>query len=115
MSTISDAVTQVRQIVQDNELPYRHTEAKLYAYFNSAINDTKRIRADLFIPNVGTVPPAYDELDGNLPFPLDLGYFTAVVDYVVGRVGLEDDEFANDGRAMYLQQLFMAKLTGKNG
>lgn len=114
MSTISDAILSARDIVQDVELPYRHTEAKLYSILNSAIDDTKRLRADLFLPNVATAPISYDENDGALPFPLDLSYYSAVVDYVAGRVGLEDDEFAVGGRAIVLQQLFMAKLTGKS-
>ena len=113
MSTISDVITEARQIVQDVKTPYRHSDDKVYAYLNSAINDTKRLRADLFLPSTAAAPISYTSDDGDLPFPIDLSYFTTIVDFIAARIGLEDDEFAVGGRAVLLQQMFIAKLTGK--
>jgi hypothetical protein len=116
--TINDAVYQVRQIVQDTRsTSYRHPTEKIIGYINNAINDARRLRPDLFI-GTGTAStwdpvPIYSINDINVPFPMDPQYFTAVVNYAAGWLGLEDDEFANNGRAVTLFQRFAAQLVSK--
>ena len=116
--TILDAVTQARQIVQDVDGD-RHSDQKVVDYLNNAISDARRLRPDLFLPGYLTNPqvlytPA--DLDPLLPppdFPIDEGYFTAVVEYVAGFVGMGDDEFAQEGRAAGLLGRFTQKLIAK--
>lgn len=114
--TILDAVTQARQIVQD-ELGDRHPDAKVVSYLNNAISDARRLRPDLFLPDYLTSPQVlYTESDltGTPPdFPIDEGYFTAVVEYIAGFIGLGDDEFAQSDRAAALLNRFTQKLVAK--
>lgn len=116
--TLNDAVVQVRQIVQDTRASsYRHSTAKIIGYLNNAFNDVRRLRPDLYV-GAGTAStweqvPIYTEADLSDPFPIDPQYFTAVVQYAAGWIGLEDDEFANSGRAVALLQRFAGQLVSK--
>ena len=115
MWTISDALTQAREIVQDVDGD-RHTDAKLVGYLNNAMADARRIRPDLFLPNVSTgTTPFYTVADLATPpaFRIEDIYFTAVVEYIAGFVGLGDDEFAQDNRAGTLLLRYAQKLTAK--
>ena len=116
--TINDAVAQVRQIVQDTRATsYRHSTAKIIGYLNNAFNDARRLRPDLFVgsstASTWDPVPIYTESDLSDTFPLDPQYFTAVVQYAAGWLGLEDDEFANNGRAITLFQRFAGQLVSK--
>lgn len=115
---ISDAILQARQLVQDTRTAsLRHSDEKLIGYFNSAMSDVRKLRPDLFLgtssASLWTDIPFFTV--SNLPddFPLDTQYFSPVVDYVAGMVGMEDDEYSNDGRAVGLQNRFAMKLSGK--
>lgn len=114
--TILDAVTQARQVVQD-DVGDRHDDEKVVGYLNNAISDARRLRPDLFLPDYLTNPPTLytvSDLAGTPPdFPIDEGYFTAVVEYIAGFIGLGDDEFAQDARAASLLNRFTQKLTSR--
>lgn len=123
--TIKDAIDTARDHIQDaREGNYRHSDEKLIRYFNQAMSDARKLRPDLFLPNITenfnfyTVadlgdPDALPDPIPSTDFPLDLMYFTPVVEYVTGLVGLGDDEFAQDGRAISLLNRFSQKLIGK--
>ncbi len=111
--TILDAITQAREIVQDAVSPYRHSEPKLMGYFNDAVADARRLRPDLFIGTLEDTWVLYTEANHPDPFPLDVTYLSAVVDYISGMVGLGDDEFAESGRAQALHNRYVTKLVGK--
>lgn len=118
--TIADAITHARQTIQDTrEASYRHTDDKLVGYFNSAIADARKLRPDIFLKDSNAslwdVVPLYTSanLTDDTPFPLDPQYFTAVVDHIAGTIGMEDDEYAVDGRAVGLLSRFSQKLVGK--
>lgn len=113
--TILDAVTQARELVQDVDAD-RHTDVKVVGYLNNAISDARRLRPDLFLPDYLTNPQVLytaGDLASPPDFPIDEGYFTAVVEYIAGFIGLGDDEFANDTRAAALLNRFAQKLVGK--
>ena len=114
--TILDAVTQTRQIVQDVDGD-RHSDDKVVAYLNNAMSDARRLRPDLFLPDyLNNTPVLYTagDLVGTPPdFPIDEGFFTATVEYMAGFVGLGDDEFAQEGRAVALLNRFTQKLTAR--
>lgn len=118
--TIKDAIDVARDHIQDVRSDvgggeFRHSDAKLMRFFNSALSDARKLRPDLFIPNLNTPLPLYTEADltALTPFPIDHMYFTAVAEYVAGIVGMGDDEFAVDGRAVVLLNRFAQKLTGR--
>ncbi len=111
--TIGDVLTQVRDIVQDVDTPQRNDDDKLMRYFNSAMADVRRLRADLFISSISRTWVTYDSSQLNQTFPLDVTYFSTLVDYLVSMVELGDDEFSVDGRSAVLHRRFVTKLTGK--
>lgn len=112
---ISDALQLVREYIQDTraDVGYRHTDAKLIRLFNGAISDARRLRPDLFLPNINAPQTFYAESNLGDPFPLDGMYFLAVVEYITGMIEMADDEFSVDGRAIALQNRFTQKLTSK--
>ncbi len=111
--TILDAITQSREVIQDTKIPYRHNEDKLMGYFNNAIADARRLRPDLFIGTLEDTWVLYDTANHSDPFPLDVTYLSAIVDYIAGMVGLGDDEFAESGRAEALHNRYVTRLVGK--
>jgi len=114
--TILDAVTQARLVVQDVDGD-RHTDETVVAYLNNAITEARRLRPDLFLPGYTANPQTLytvADLAGTPPdFPIDEGYFVAVVEYIAGFIGLGDDEFAQDNRAASLLNRFTQKLIAK--
>lgn len=118
MWTISDVITQAREILQDvipvgasNEP--RHSDEKLIGYLNNALADARRLRPDLFLPDLSLPTPFFTTAELGDPFPIQDIYFTAVVEYIAGFTGMGDDEFAQDGRAATLLNRFTQKLTMK--
>lgn len=113
--TIADVITQARQVVQDVGAD-RHTDEKLIGYLNNAMADAFRIRRSLFLPTATfPTPPEYtaSDITGATDFPIDDEFYTPFVDYVAGYVGIEDDEFAQDNRAVTLLNRFSQKLLAK--
>ena len=122
--TVAETVLQIRQIVQDSRDGfYRHDDDKVISYLNNAVADARRIRPDLFLvpsptPIVGTLwapIPTFtaDDIAAGTTIPIDDMYFSALVDYVAGTLGMEDDEYAVDGRAVALLNRFSQKLMAK--
>lgn len=121
--TVEDLINQARDIVQDTGMefdyddPDRHTNAKMIRFLNTALADAYRVRPDLFFPGVfdRSTLPVYtvSDIDAQTPFGVDVTYFSAFVDYVAGYIGLADDEFAQDGRAVALLNRFIQKLSSK--
>lgn len=56
------------------------------------------------------VAPPTRESNSNTEMPLPDSYFPAVVDYIVGRAEMRDDEHANDNRAKQMMESFAALL-----
>ena len=132
--TLDDMVLEVRQILNDTVAPYRYTDNWVIQVFNTAIRDLYSIRPDAYIGNFTTgvlsanVMNTYSVTDlqvingvGNptppipaTPLPYDDRHFHGpVVFYVIGRIELNDDEFADNNRAMSLLTAFRSQLTGK--
>lgn len=121
---IDDAITEARELVNDNVLPYRFQQTQLIAYLNSALREVYRYRPDAFIgyfaPGVlsyNAVPTyAVTDLEQNISFPIDdRMFFSPVVFYLAGRLEIADDEFVDEGRAMNLLQSFRGMLIAPGG
>lgn len=114
MATIGNLITIARDVLQDNrdpaKAPYRHTNAKLVRYMNAALVDTKRLRPDLFLPDISTKEFYFTEDDLGKDFPLDYMYSMPFVEYMCGMVSIEEDEYVEDGRGAALLARFGAKL-----
>lgn len=109
--TIGQCIADARTILQDRVPTHRYPEAELYAIFTSAMSDARRLRPDLFLPTLLRPFEAYTEADRDTPFPITELYWTAVVNYVVGRAELRDDQYNQDSRAASLLSSFKALLS----
>jgi hypothetical protein len=123
--TIDDLYAEVRAVLNDSQAPYRLTDALLFEYLNTALNEVYRYRADAYITAANGVltvaqPNNYSAADLGqnplTPFPLDQRLFYGpVVFYVAGRGDLSDDEFADNNRAMTLLGAFRNMLIAPGG
>ena len=117
--TLDLAVEHVRDLLQDTAVDdYRSPDTKIVRVIALALVEARKLRPDLFLPNIHAyVPVMYTTSDlGADPqtiLPIDPMYFPAIVDYVVGYISLEDDEFAVGCRATALLNRFSQKLIGK--
>lgn len=119
-TTLAEAIKQTRDIIQDAREPLRHSDDKLVGYVNDAMLDAWRLRADLFLVTgtkasswVAPVEMTIADIELGTQLPISPQYFTATVDYVSGMIGLGDDEFAVEGRAVTLLNRYSQKLVGK--
>lgn len=114
MWTLNDVVFKARRLLQDERAPHRHSDEELVGYVNGAMSEVRRLRPDLLLPSLATYTQErlqVDDLDAALP--IEDSYFVSVVDYVVGYASMQDDEFANDGRAAAMLARFTTRLVGK--
>lgn len=129
--TLDDLVSEVRQIINDKQTPYRYSDAWVIAKINSALRQLYRLRPDAYIGNFTTgvlssnVMNTYSPLDLQTaavppvpatPLPVDDRlFFSPLLFYVVGILEVADDEFADDNRAMMFLQAFKTALIGVGG
>lgn len=134
--TIDDVVLEVRQVLNDQQVPYRYSDNWVLQVLNTALREVYRLRPDAYIGNFtsgvlsANLANTYTIADLQVangvanplpptpatPFPLDDRLFYGpVVFYVIGRIEINDDEFADNNRAMTLMQAFRAELIGPGG
>lgn len=113
MATFQNVINDSRVLLNDevSELnpEVRYTEAQLLGYAKSALIEARRVRPDLFLSNLTT---SFSSYTVSSTIPVADEYLIALVDYVVHRAELRDDEFAVDGRSSILLQKFKANLLG---
>jgi hypothetical protein len=100
--TVAQAVASARETLQDPDGD-RVSTPTLEGFALDAVNMVRNERPDLFIGNWGTLTG----LTGDAALPLDDQFFRPVVDYMIARASVKDDEHLNTGRAE-----LMAKLAG---
>lgn len=134
--TIDDLVAESRQVLGDLQIPYRYSDTRVLQVLNTALREVYRLRPDAYIGNFtsgvlsANLANTYTIADLQVadgvpnpippvpitPFPLDDRLFYGpVVFYVIGRIEINDDEFADNNRAMTLMQAFRAQLIGQGG
>jgi hypothetical protein len=116
--SIDSAVANVRELLQDKQVPYRNATVEIVGVLNIALVEARKLRPDLYLPELASYEPSFFiEADLGLEpptaFPIDPMYFAAIVEYIVGYISMEDDEFAVGGRAVTLLNRFAQKLVGK--
>lgn len=111
--SISELIATVRHQLQDTRVAYRHSDEKLVRYLNAALRDMRRLRPDLFLPDLASTTFAYTADDVALDLPVEESYVTPFIDYLFGIISLEEDEYVEEGRAPALLARFAAKLTGR--
>lgn len=106
---IDDARVLLNDVVLDETTITRYSEAQLLTYAREALVSARRYRPDLFLKNLTGALPEY-ALDTD--FPLDERYKVPVVDYIVHRSEIRDDEFVVSGKAEMMFTKFKSAFIG---
>lgn len=134
--TLDDLVTEVRQVVNDQQSPYRYSDTWMIMKINTALRELYRMRPDAYIGNFTSGVLASNAMNTYAitdlqvyngaanpsppipatPIPVDDRlFFSPLVSYVIGIVELSDDEFSDNNRAMTLLGIFKQQLQGVGG
>jgi len=123
VSTYSDLLTEVREIVQDTATD-RFSDALLRRHLNRGIRDMSRIRPDAFwdlydanslkVPEVIAAgeTPTGTQITEDSEFQFEPQFWTPLVSYVVGSVEMIEDEYTLEGRAERMLAIFRGTLIG---
>lgn len=111
LDTVGQYITEARRLLQDQNVPYRYPDADLVDAINIGMQEARRLRADLFIPQSFEVPwtdptSSYTAVQ----VPLDVMYRSALVYYMCGRAQLRDDEATTDARSAAFMQKFVQQM-----
>lgn len=99
--TVADAIASARVTLNDADASaYRVSDAALVGFATDALNAVRNLRPDLFLGNWG---PLAATAGGSIP--LDDQFYRPVVDYMIGRAEMTDDEHVIDQRAALMAQL----------
>lgn len=108
LDTVGDFVAEARVLLQDQTLPYRTEDTELKQALGMGILETRRLRPDLFVftalPDIKSASPDNTPIGVEAQFRLPLLYF------VVGQVGLKDEEEGAEARASGFMRSFVAKM-----
>lgn len=110
MTTLNGIVAQARSILKDGRVPYRYSDEDLRVYGNEAIQAACRMRPEFMIAGGTGYPPTVPVPTDQLPVDLDRFYSTALVDYIVGRAMMRDDQYMDEGQAAMFMQKFAAAI-----
>lgn len=111
-NTVGEVLGQVRVLLQDKDPDaYRYSNDDLIQSLNEGLLEARRIRPDLYRGRLNLVPQ-YTTADLTKPIAFEAMYRPALVNYVAGRIQLQDDEATNDARASIFMQNFTTKLLG---
>jgi hypothetical protein len=114
--TLGELVEHARGILQDATGAPRYSDDDLCRYATEALVEMRRMRPDIFLV-YGLETPIAPLTTANFAdsLPVADAFFTALVNFVVGRAELREDEYTNDGRAAGLLGGFTNSLTSNGG
>lgn len=104
--TVGEVLTSAGYTLNDEDST-RYTQAERIGFVVDALNAMRVIRPDLFI---GAFSTPIGTLTTVSNLPVDEQFFRPIVDYVVSRCSLKDDEAINTGRAELAAKLGAALL-----
>ncbi len=110
LATVADYLLEARALLMDATVPYRYSDAELIRAINIGLQQVKRVRPDILFSaadltfDIPVVTVSGDAV------PLDEMYRDALVSYMVGRMGLRDQEDTTDQRAAMMMTRFTAQL-----
>lgn len=116
--TINSLCGEARALLQD-VIPTgsvngtRYSNQDLLDAFNDAVQQIRVKRPDAFLGmGLRTAVPIFTttDLTAGTPFPIDNGFYPAVLYYVVGRCELREDTFSDNGRAISLMNKFVSQI-----
>jgi hypothetical protein len=104
--TVADAIASARVTLNDSDANgYRVSDATLIGFATDALNEIRNARPDLFLGNWGA-------LTATAGGTLSLGdqYFRPLVDYLIARAEMTDDEHVLNQRAQLMATLMQSFL-----
>lgn len=108
MATVQDIVDRARVLLNDPD-KVTFTDNDLLKWAEEALFVLQNKRPDLFVGQLTSLPDTYTLGDD---VPVSPRYIPALVDYVVGRSQLKDDEHVLRERAAAFFNLFSSQTTG---
>jgi hypothetical protein len=123
---VGDYLRDARTLLQDRIEPYRYSTHSLVRSLNLTLLDARRMRPDLFMDDLDTVPqyqwqddedatptedktnPTWDEF-----VPIEQGFRQAIIDGIVGHALSRDQEDIEDERATGFIQSMENRLLAK--
>lgn len=112
LSTVTDYITDIRTMLQDEVQPYRYDDTSLTRAFNMALLEGRRLRPDLFYTKHGIRVPHYDS-PSDTPVPLENQFRLAFVFGAASHALLRDQEDVQDQRSNTFLMHFRSLLTGE--
>lgn len=110
LNTVGDIVGAARTLLMDTEVGnYRWPDDDFYQALNEGLFETKKLRPDFFRGLTAT--PQYTAGDVNTAINYPEEYRVALINYIAGKIQLQDDEATDDERASKFLQSFVGKLT----
>lgn len=114
LQTVADYIAEARILLQDTVATYRYSDASLVASLNLALQETRRLRPDLFVfskekPQV----PYYTDAESGQTVPIEEHFRQAVLNGLVGYAIERDQEDIEDARATMFINLMRYMLTGE--
>jgi hypothetical protein len=110
--TVQQLVTQARVLLQDEVSPFRYTDGQLARLVTEGLREARRVRPDLFADTLAQPMPQYTETTMDAQVLMPEQYFGPLLNYVVGRAELRDDEFTTNGRAITMVTAYGVALRG---
>lgn len=113
LETVSDYISDARTLLQDVIPPYRYEDLDLVVALNVTIDDTRRIRPDLFLGD-GTLTnfnniPSFAAVDATV-VDIENGFRLAILLGLIGHAIARDQEDVQDARAQVFMKLWRDKL-----
>lgn len=112
LATVAEYMTAARQLLQDENIPYRYSDDDIVLALNLAIGEARRLRPELFQDYFFTTLPSYSSGTPGASVDVDDEYRVAFLYYIVAHNQLADQEDTTDARTSSLMTAFRAKLMG---
>lgn len=113
LETVSDYFTEARVLLQDVISPYRYDDTSLVNALNLALQETRRLRADLIIFNRGGRPQHFTSAESTQEVCIEEQFRQAVLNGMVGYALERDQEDIEDARAGMFLGTMRTMLTGE--
>lgn len=110
LDTVANYITEARALLLDEAVPYRYSDASVVSALNIGIEESFRIRPDMWLAYFETSLPTYSTGSTGTTVVIPKGFKTAFLFYIVGLLQLRDAEDVSDARAGSLLTAFANKL-----
>lgn len=110
LDTVAMFITEARALLLDETVPYRYSDASLVSALNMGIEESYRLRPDMWLSFFELPLPSYTTGAPGDVVVIPKGFKSAFLFYMVGLMQLRDDEDVSDARAGSLLTAFANKL-----